>query len=68
MWQSVIQEILDSGMTQVEISEALRERHETKVNQSYISQLYRGEIKAPNWELGNAIIALRDEITAKKVA
>lgn len=51
-WTSIIQALLDSGMTQSQIAE------ECDTGQSHISGLYRGDRKQPNWELGDRILAL----------
>lgn len=57
-WTSLIQQLLDSGMTQAEIADAC------DTGQSHISGLYRGDRKCPNWELGERLRAL----VAKRVS
>lgn len=51
-WTKIIQDLLDSGLTQAQIAE------KCATGQSYISGLYRGERKCPNYDLGVAILAL----------
>jgi predicted XRE-type DNA-binding protein len=52
MWTTLIQEIIDSGLTQVQIADLVH------TGQSHISSLLRGERRQPNWELGDALIRL----------
>jgi len=51
-WKNLIKELLDDGMTQVQIAE------EVETGQSHISSLYREVRKRPNWLLGDRLVAL----------
>jgi len=51
-WKNLIQDLLDDGMTQVQIAE------EAETGQSHISSLYREVRKRPNWLLGDRLVAL----------
>jgi transcriptional regulator with XRE-family HTH domain len=49
-WPDIIQDLIDSGMTQNEIAEAC------ETGQSHVSGLLRGERKNPNWPLGQRLL------------
>lgn len=55
-WTNLIQDLLDAGMTQAEIAE------KCDTGQSHISCLYRGERKCPNYDLGEALVALHKRV------
>ena len=57
-WKTLIQNLLDAGLTQSQIALTC------KTGQSHISGLYRGERKCPNHDLGEAIIKLHREYCA----
>lgn len=62
-WTNLIQDLLDSGMTQMGIAEAC------KTGQSHISCLYRGERKCPNYDLGVSLVSLhKRKIRRRKVS
>ncbi len=54
-WPKIIQSLLDTGMTQVQLAEAC------DTGQSHISGLLRGERKQPGWSLGNRLLKLYDD-------
>ena len=51
-WTKLLADLATAGMTQTEIAA------ECGVSQSTISDLSRGEIKAPSFELGSKLVAL----------
>lgn len=55
-WKTIIQEIMDSGLSQSEIA------NKCGTGQSHISGLYLGHRKCPNWVLGDALIRLHKEV------
>lgn len=54
-WTQIIQDLIDSGMTQVQIAESVNS------GQSHISCLYCGSRKSPGWQLGDALLRLHKE-------
>jgi transcriptional regulator with XRE-family HTH domain len=58
-WPSIIQNLIDSGLTQAQIAELV------DTGQSHISGLLRGERKQPGWALGDRLLALHRERFAK---
>ena len=63
-WPNIIQELIDSGLTQAQIAELCN------TGQSHISSILRGSRKQPGWALGDRLIALHRErhLFAKQVA
>ncbi len=62
-WQQMIQDLLESGFTQVQLAEKL------DCAQSDVSYLARGERGVRmSWDLGNAIIKAHDELQRHKQA
>lgn len=57
--QSVIQELLDLGMTQTEIATTC------KCTQSSISDIHTGKTKNPNFTLGTSLLALLESKRAE---
>lgn len=55
-WKTIIQELNDSGFTQRDIADRCN------TSQSYISTLYNGQRKSPNWHLGDQLIRLHHEV------
>lgn len=51
-WKKVIADLLDSGMTQVQIAA------KCGVSQSSVSDLYRGASKKPSFEFGSKLMEL----------
>jgi transcriptional regulator with XRE-family HTH domain len=51
-WKSLIQGLIDAGMTQVQIAA------ECGVRQSSVSDLFRGKSTRPNYEFGRKLEAL----------
>lgn len=51
-WQTIIQDLLDAGMTQAQIAESC------ETGQSHISGLYRGTRKEPGYGLGTRLVKL----------
>lgn len=51
-WPQLIAELIAAGMTQTEIAT------ECGVRQSTVSELSRGTIKSPSFELGTRLVAL----------
>jgi transcriptional regulator with XRE-family HTH domain len=58
-WPNIIQDLIDSGMTQSEIAESC------DTGQSHVSALLRGDRKNPNWPLGQRILDLHTMRTRK---
>lgn len=58
-WTSIIQDLLDSGLTQAQLAEL------ADTGQSHISGLLRGERKQPGWALGDRLLALHRERCGK---
>lgn len=54
-WPKLIQDLIDSGLTQVQIAESCQ------TGQSHISALLNGSRKCPNWALGEALRNLHAE-------
>jgi transcriptional regulator with XRE-family HTH domain len=54
-WPSIIQYLLDSGLTQAQLAEL------ADTGQSHISGLLRGERKQPGWALGDRLLELHRE-------
>lgn len=54
-WPKLIQDLVDSGLTQVQIAESCQ------TGQSHISALLNGSRKCPNWALGEALRNLHAE-------
>lgn len=61
-WNTIIQDLLDAGLTQVSIAQ------ECDTGQSHISALYRGDRKNPNWPLGQRLIDLHARHCSKVAA
>jgi CRP-like cAMP-binding protein len=61
-WTSIIQDLLDAGMTQAQIADAC------DTGQSHVSGLLRGDRKQPGWSLGDRLIALHRERCGKAAA
>lgn len=51
-WKKLIQDLMDAGVTQAVIAD------KCGTSQGYISGLYRGDRKSPNYELGSKLVAL----------
>lgn len=62
-WQQMVQDLLESGFTQVQLAEKL------DCSQSVVSDLARGErgIRM-SWDLGDTIIKAHDELKRHKQA
>lgn len=58
-WKKIIQDLTDSGLTQVQIAESCN------TGQSHISALSNGVRRSPNWQLGEALIKLHRSIPPK---
>ena len=56
LWSTMIQKLLDSGLSQHEIAEACN------CSQTVISLLYTGKRSNPKYKTGNAIEKLYNEI------
>lgn len=54
-WTTIIQDLIDSGMTQADIAKA------SLTGQSHISGLARGERRQPGWLLGDRLLKLHRE-------
>lgn len=55
-WTKIIKELIDAEYSQDRIAALCG------TGQSYISGLYRGERKCPNYDLGNAILNLHRKV------
>ena len=62
MWKSIIQDLLDAGMTQVDIAESIG------VAQTTISELFNERIREPGWAKGDALLKLHSSLAKKMVA
>lgn len=60
-WKKLLQELAEAGRTQVQIAQ------HCGVAQSTISDLARGNVKSPSFELGTKLVALHAETTAPAV-
>ena len=60
-WPSIIQDLIDSGLTQAQIAEL------ALTGQSHISGLLRGERKQPGWALGDRLLALHRKRCCGKI-
>lgn len=61
-WKSLIQALLDGGMTQVQIAAACG------VAQSSVSDLYRGKNSGPSYDFGRRLEALQAARSPSKAA
>lgn len=52
MWKKLIQDLIDSGMTQAEIG------REINYKQASVSDLYNEVTKVPRWDVGDALMKL----------
>ena len=55
MWTQIIQDLINTGLTQQQIGEAVG------IAQATVSTLYRGGITEPGWSSGDALIRLHAE-------
>lgn len=61
-WKTLITELEAAGLTQKEIAERAR------CSQPYVSQLKSGARRSPEFDIGNAIVALHKERVEAKAA
>ena len=61
-WQTLITELQEAGLTQVQIAEKCNSK------QSTISDLLRGDGRAPRYALGASLVALHKRVTRRKAA
>jgi len=60
MWKIKIKQLIDAGLTQVEIAA------HCSVSQGLISQLFHGKVESLNWEAGDKLNKLHGRIMRKK--